>query len=150
MYLTGFLVSSVDRIVAAVVSARNFLLVGGRAGDALAALNGVLGDIEAIEVIPARALIEIAIDAATVSVSNGNIRGAVIILNVVHNIPLSVVMLRNWNFDYFASVEVSELLDNYSFIDNAEAMVLALFRAAVDIREFDASGSGSRRSAPRK
>lgn len=142
--------NSVDRVVAALVSARNFLLVGGRAGDALAALSGVSGDIEAIEVIPARALIEFAIGAAVASVSNGNIRGAVVILNVVHNIPLSVERLRNWDLDYFLSVEVSELLDNYSFLDDAEVMVLALFRAAVDIRGFGAFGSESLGSAPRE
>ena len=133
--------NSFDRVAAALVSARNFLLVGGRAGDALAALSGVSGDVEAIEVIPARALIEFAIDAAVASVSNGNIRGAVIILNVVHNIPLSVERLGNWDFDYFVSVEVSELLDNYSFLDDAEVMVLALVRASVDIRGFGAFGA---------
>lgn len=134
--------NSVDRVVAALVSARNFLFVGGRAGDALIALNRISADVEAIEVIPAKILIEFAIDAAAASVSNGNIRGAAIILNAVHNIPLDVVMLKNWDFDYFISVEVSELLDNYSFLDDAEMVVLALFRAAVDIREFVVFGAG--------
>lgn len=94
--------NSVERVVAALVSARNFLFEGGRAGDALAALSEISEDLEAIEVIPARLLIEFSIDAAAASVSNGNIRGAAVILSAVHNIPLDVVALEEWDFDYFS------------------------------------------------
>lgn len=143
IYTTEFRVNSVERVVAALVSARNFLFKGGRAGDALAALSEISGDVEAIEVIPARVLIEYSIDAVVASISNGNIRGAAILLNAVHNIPLDVVALEDWDFDYFVTVEVSELLDNYSFLDNAEVVVVALFKGAVDIRGFFVSGAGS-------
>lgn len=134
--------NSVERVVAALVSARNFLFEGGRAGDALAALSEISEDLEAIEVIPARLLIEFSIDAAAASVSNGNIRGAAVILSAVHNIPLDVVALEEWDFDYFLTVEVSEFLDNYSFLDDAEVVVISIFKAAVDIRGFVVSGAG--------
>lgn len=111
-------------IAECLISSRNILLGGYSNEHVLACLEDVLMELDSISILSTKMIIEYCVSEVIKQVKDSNFVSAGMILNFIHNLPLDDTSERNWDVDYFLSVELSAFLDNFDEVTSSRKIVL--------------------------
>ena len=121
-------------ISACLISSRNMLFNHGPIENVLTCLEEVIANVASISVPPVRKIVAYCVSAAIKNIENSDSVGAGRILNLIHNLPLEEVIEKQWDIDYFFSVELPEFLEHYSEVLSAKEVVLYIFQQIAIMR----------------
>lgn len=111
-------------IAEALISSRNILL-GGRSNDhVLPCLEEVLANLDSIAVPSTRKIVERCVPEAIKQIKELDCVSAGLILNLIHNLPLSGASQQRWDVDYFLSMELPTFLEHFEEIKSARLIAL--------------------------
>lgn len=117
-----------------IVSSRNILLEGRTTNEANECLDMALKEMESIGLMCTREILMYCIAEAIALIVAGNYIAAGYVLNLVHNLPFDIEEMRDWNVDYFLSVELPAFLEHFDEIQPARNIVLhTLFHLTRDL-----------------
>lgn len=111
-------------ITEGLIGCRNVLFGGNTTEHVLPTLQKVLVDRDLISVSSTRKIIERCAAEAIDQIKDGHFVSAGWILNLVHNLPLDEVRERNWDIDYFLSMELPTFLEHFEEIKSARQIAL--------------------------
>jgi hypothetical protein len=111
-----------------IISSRN-ILFNDRVNDAVvSSLEEVLICWREIEVDSSRNILKYCIGEALQQIKQSKLTSAGRVLNLIHNLPLSLEGLNNWDLDYFISMELPHFLEYFEEIHNSRDISLYVFQ----------------------
>jgi hypothetical protein len=81
-----------------------------------------------IEVDSSRNILKYCIGEALRQIKQSKLTSAGRVLNLIHNLPLSLEGLNNWDLDYFISMELPNFLEYFEEIHNSRDISLYVFQ----------------------
>jgi len=116
--------STAESIAACLISCRNVLFGGRTNPNVLACLEQVIASVREIEIDSTRNIVRICVPEAMHQIEESRFVSAALILNLIHNLPLTKAGEESWDIDYFFSMELSQFLERYAEVPNSRAIVL--------------------------
>lgn len=111
-----------------IISSRN-ILFNNRVNDTvISSLEEVLSCWREIEVDSSRNILKYCIGEALQQIKQSKLTSAGRVLNLIHNLPLSLDGLNNWDLDYFISMELPNFLEHFEEIHNSRDISLYVFQ----------------------
>lgn len=107
-----------------IISSRNILLNGISNDHVMNGLQQVESNLNKITNETTKNILKFCVPIAIDQVQNSNYAEAGWILNFAHNFPIQEEKQKNWDVDYFLSVELPAFLDHYEEIKSARKIVL--------------------------
>lgn len=111
-------------IAECLISSRNILLGGYSNENVLVCLEGVLANLDSISISSTKMVIEHCVSEVISQIGDLNFISAGMILNLIHNLPLDEVSEKNWDIDYFLSIELPTFLESFDKIRSSRRIVL--------------------------
>lgn len=115
-------------IAKALISCRNILVDGRTTEYVIPSLEAVLQDLDSITVPSTKNIVSLCVREAINQIKSLDFLSAGMILNLIHNLPLTEERLQRWDIDYFLSMELLGFLDRFDEIKNARQVVLYVCR----------------------
>lgn len=114
-------------IFESLVSCRNILLNNKSSEYVISTLHSSLDFIGGISIEHSKNILNYCINQAIAQINDGNFKSAGIILNLIHNLPLSDEDFLKWRIDYFLSMEMVNFLDEFEDVINSRNIALYIF-----------------------
>lgn len=111
-------------IAEAIISCRNILFNDRTSENVLPCLAEVLANLDSITISSTRAIVQRCAAEAIDQIKGTKFLSAGRILNLIHNLPLDEGTEKNWDIDYFLSVELSTFLEHFEEIKSARPIAL--------------------------
>lgn len=124
--------ANTQSIAADLIASRNILCGNRTTVHVLPSLLSALENIDSIEVISTKKIVEYCVTEAVEQVRCSSFRSAGLILNFIHNLPLDEAADHKWDIDYFLAFEVPTFLDHYEEVVSAKEIMFFVFRVLGD------------------
>jgi hypothetical protein len=111
-----------------IISSRNILFNNKVNDTVISSLEEVLICWREIEVDSSRNILKYCIGEALQQIKQSKLTSAGRVLNLIHNLPLSLESLNNWDLDYFISMELPNFLEYFEEIHNPRDISLYVFQ----------------------
>ncbi|OWG18545.1 hypothetical protein KDK82_2024 [Delftia sp. K82] len=111
-----------------IISSRNILFNNEVNDTVISSLEEVLICWREIEVDSSRNILKYCIGEALQQIKQSKLTSAGRVLNLIHNLPLSLEGLNNWDLDYFISMELPNFLEHFEEINNSRDISLYVFQ----------------------
>jgi hypothetical protein len=115
-----------------VISSRNILTNGRSNKNVIACLEEARQLAEQLSVTWTPSILQYCLGESLRQIDESRFRSAGLILNLIHNLPLTESALADWSLDYFISLELATFLENFDEIHNARDISLCIFQRISD------------------
>ncbi|MFW1985492.1 hypothetical protein ACG94M_19565 [Acinetobacter guillouiae] len=106
-------------IRANIISCRNVLLNGNPKEHIVDCIQYVVDNSSFVQVESTRRILDFCLREVLLQIQSSDFYSAGMILNLIHNLPLTMEKAKSWDVDYFLSVELSTFLENFEIIISA-------------------------------
>lgn len=120
--------SKINPIWADIIGSRNILL-NRRINECVAPfLRDAIDNLSSIPVESTRRIFDFCLREVLLQIQSSDFYSAGMILNLIHNLPLTMEKAKSWDVDYFLSIELSTFLENFEIIISARKIVFFICR----------------------
>lgn len=117
--------NSLELIRSSLISCRNLLIEGRSNEHVRESLHAILMHLDSITVPSTRSILSYCVRQVVLLLDDPEKRVASgLVLNLIHNLPLSEEQKRDWDIDHFLAAELPSFLDRFDEIDIARSVVL--------------------------
>jgi len=116
--------SKINPIWADIISSRNILL-NRRINEYVApSIRNAIDNLSSIPVESTRRIFDFCLREVLLQIQSSDLYSAGMILNFIHNLPLTIEKEKSWDVDYFLSMELTTFLENFELIRSSRKIVL--------------------------